>query len=189
VNWLVFAVFAWLALGLETGLKDALQLGSSGVAPSFVMTLLAFVAASSTRSAALWAAASVGAALDLLNAQPVPGGVDEVVVFGPYTLGCMLAAYATVTTRPLVFRRSTIALAFLTFVFAAMAAVVVTALLAVRSWYDPTIEIAAGRELLLRLGAALYSAGLALLLGPALGFLAPLFGFPQGSSRERRWRA
>jgi hypothetical protein len=45
LNWVVFAMLAWLALGLERGLKPMLMLqgGSLTLAPSFVMTLAVFV--------------------------------------------------------------------------------------------------------------------------------------------------
>lgn len=189
MNWLAFLVLAWIALGLENGLRDALQLGQSGVAPSFVMTLLAFIAASGSRLAALWGAVALGLALDLTHARPAPGGVDDVVIVGPWTLGCFVACYAAVTMRALVARRSAPAIAFLAVLVAAMAGVVATALFVVRSWYDPSVGASPVNELLVRLGSALYTGALALVLAPALLFLSGLCGFPHSSQgRERRWR-
>lgn len=37
MNWIVFILNAWVLLGLEIGLKDALRIGETPVAPSFVM--------------------------------------------------------------------------------------------------------------------------------------------------------
>jgi hypothetical protein len=44
VNWLAYIVLLWIFLGLEKGLRDALALGSSGVAPSFVFIIVTMVA-------------------------------------------------------------------------------------------------------------------------------------------------
>lgn len=189
MSWVAFGLLAWLALGLELGLRDALQLGQSGVAPSFVMTLVAFIAAVGTRSAALWSALALGLALDLTNARPAPGGVDSVVMVGPWTLGCLVGCYAAVTMRALTARRSAPAIAFLAVIACAMAGVVATALIVVRSWYDPLVGSSPIAELAQRLGCALFTGVLALVLAPALLFVAPLCGFPHSSQgRERRWR-
>ncbi len=44
MKWLTFAILAWIFLGLELGLRDALRLGHGQVSPSFVFVLLAFFA-------------------------------------------------------------------------------------------------------------------------------------------------
>ena len=44
MTWAVFAIAAWLLMGAELGVRHALALGPSWVAPSFVVPLLVFVA-------------------------------------------------------------------------------------------------------------------------------------------------
>lgn len=190
MNWLVFAIVGWVMFGLELGMADALQLGVSGIAPSFVMILLVVVAASTPRNTAIWAAIAIGLFLDLTHKAPSPAGARPIIVIGPYVLACLMAAYTVLTMRAMVFRRNVLAMAFLSMFGAAMAGVVVTAVYAVRHFYDGQhIEIHALPELGRRLASAVYTGAIAIVVAPALQWLAPLFGFPQAGSRERRRRA
>lgn len=170
-------VAAWVALGMEAGLRDAMQAGNSPVAPSFVLILGVFVATWARRGAALWACVLLGAASDLLTNVPAPGG-ETVTVLGPGALGLLAAGYTTHTLRAWMFRRNAVAVAFMCVVGGCVSAAVSVSLLKLRGAYD-TIELSsATRELGWRAGSALYSAAVALLLVPVLTFIKPVFGFP-----------
>ncbi len=180
---LVFLLAAWVFFGLELGLKGGLELGRAGVAPSFVIVLLAFIGASAPRMTVYWACLALGIVMDLTHARPTPSGESAVVLIGPYALGFVIAGYAVLTVRTLVIRQNLLTLAFLSVVAALMAGVIVIAIAAVRSWYDPLIGIDAGGELLERMGSAVYTGFVALVLGPLLMWMKPVFGFPQANRR------
>ena len=186
MNWAPFVVVTWLLFGAEMGLKDALQLGAVGVAPSFVVALLVFVAMSAPMGVALACGLIIGVLLDLTNAVPTTGGGGSLTVIGPYAVGATAAAYAVVVTRGLVMRHNPLTFAFLAFLASIILHVAAVTIFSMRSWFDP-VEFHAGRELLLRLGSSAYTGALALLLGPGLRLLTPVFGFP--ASQRARQRA
>jgi len=185
VSWIAFAVAAWLLFGLELGLKDALQLGASGVAPSFVMVLLVLVALHAPRLTALWAAVIVGVVLDLTAPLVSASGLETITLVGPRALGCMVGAYAILTMRTLVMRRNIFTIAFLSLIAVSLMEIVAVSAYEVRSWFDDRLEITAGAALVAGLGAAVYTALLALPLGAALLPATPIFGFQQSVSRPR----
>lgn len=187
MSWAVFALSLWLCVGLDVGLRDALAVGQSGAAPRFVMVLLAFVAASAPKEAALWAGLATGLALDLLDVRPSPGG-GLVTLIGPNALGCVTAAYAVVLLRASVMRKNPLALPVLAALATFLAGVVTVAILQTRSLYDPSLSVGAGSSLLRTFFSALLTTALALPLGPLLLLVSPLFGF-QHSGRVRTWRS
>lgn len=189
MNPLSFLIAAWLMFGLELGLRDALELGATGIAPSFVIVLLAMISLLASKRAALWAGLLLGVLMDLTHTMPGPGGFGAVVTVGPYALGSLLAAYSIVTLRALVIKRNPITLVFLSAVAAFLVNIVFVAIMTARSWYDPMIEFSPVAELLQRLGVAAYSGGLALVLGPLLLYFSPLLGFTAGDKRHQRRRS
>lgn len=181
----MFILLLWVLFGAELGLRDALQLGQMGPAPSFVAALVVFVAMSAPMGTAVGAGLVVGLLMDLTTVQVVTGGAGSIVVVGPYALGMSAAAYAVVVTRGLVMRHNPLTFAFLAFLACAILHVVAVAVFSLRSWFDP-VAFAAGRELLLRLASSGYTAALALVLGPALRLLTPVFGFPSSQRSRQR---
>jgi cell shape-determining protein MreD len=187
VSWPSFVIALWLALGLELGLRDALEVGQSTISPSFVMVLLAFVAASAPRATALWAALAIGLALDLTSVLPASDRPEAVTPVGPAALGCVAAAYTVVVMRGSMIRRNPLTLPVLSAVASVTLVVVWVTLLEARSWYDPMVDIRAGQELWRGLLRALYTAALALPFGALLALSSPLFGFQHtGRPRPRR---
>ncbi|MDX2116121.1 MAG: hypothetical protein SFZ24_10965 [Planctomycetota bacterium] len=176
MNWLIFALLAWLMAGMELGLRDALQIGNLALAPSFVMILLVFVALWARPQTALGVGLSLGALLDLLYVLPTQTG-ETAVLMGPWALGCTLAAYTVLNFRALMFRKNPLTMAFLCAVATAIANVIVLAILALRAFYDPILLPSATSELWQRLGTAVYTGVVALAVGPALQTLAPWLGF------------
>jgi hypothetical protein len=182
MNWIVFAIFAWIAMAFETGFRDALALGSSSVSPSLAMLLVAFVALWAPIRHALPAAIVIGLLLDFGYLVETPTG-EPVVVLGRHAIGCLLAAYTVVTMRGMMFRRNIITIVVLSGVTMALTQVVAIAMLKFRSLYDDIIIDDAAAQLASGLGSAVYTAALAFLVGPALNSLKWLFGFT-GSARS-----
>lgn len=187
MNWIAFAVAAWIALGAELGLKPALALGSSSIAPSFAFVLLAFVAMWAPPLAVYTAALIIGLILDLTHPPVTSGGVSAVVVIGPYALGCLAGAYAAVTARGVLIKQNPLAFAFVAFVLTLVAHAVVVTLLRIRATYDDFL-VTFSHEIGVRLFSTVYTAIVALLVGPVMRLFIPLFGFPTSiASRTRRY--
>lgn len=176
MNWLVFAAATWVMFGLEIGLRDALQIGDLNISPHFAVILLVFVAMWASSGAALASGVMIGIGLDLFYQLKLDDGSD-VVVIGPHALGCMLAAYAVVNLRALMFRKNVLSIAFLSLVAAALMQIVATALLTARASYDPLVFGPAFGELGQRLGSAVYTAIVAFPLGFVLNLLRGAFRF------------
>src|SRR3954462_9918974 len=101
MNWMLFAVLAWVFLGLEKGLRDALGLGSTGIAPSFVFALLTFVAMSAPRTIVIWAAIVLGILMDLVFEVPLRQFGGTVTMLGPHALAYALASQLIISMRGL----------------------------------------------------------------------------------------
>ncbi len=177
MNRVVFALVAWIFIGLEGGLRDALQVGQLNIAPSFVLVLATMVALWASPSAAMGAAVVLGLALDMLYQVPHAHGTGDVVVLGPHALGFMLGAFLVLNLRAIAFRKNTLTLAVLCVLSGVCGALVVTAALSLRALYDP-IEI--GRpiaELGQRFASACATFVLALPVGFVLTRARRVFGF------------
>lgn len=176
MNWIVFGVVAWIFLGLESGFREALQIGTWNIAPSFVLILLVFVALWARPLHALWAAFILGCSLDLLTQVPTRAG-ETISIIGPWALGSMLAAYTVLNFRVMMFRRNPLTIAFLCAVAGGIAGVVALAFIALRGYYDDIIALPAASALFQHAASALYTGGLAILVGPILQWIGPWMGF------------
>lgn len=183
MNWIVFSIFAWIALAFETGFRDALALGNSSVSPSLAMILVAFIALWAPIRHALPAAILIGLLLDFGDLVRTTGSGEPVVVLGRHALGCLLASYTVVTMRGMMFRRNIITIVVLSGVTMALTQVLAISMLKFRSLYDAVIVDDAAAQLGSQLGSALYTAALAFIVGPILNRLKWLFGFT-GSGRS-----
>ncbi len=183
MNRVTFLIAVRVMFGAELGLKPAMQLGTSEVAPSFVLALLVFVAMHASMHSTLGA----GLLMYLTSARTAPITQEPITIIGPYALGGLAAAYATYTTRTMVVRQNPLTGAFLAFFASMLLHVVAVALLELRSVYDSHVAFAATSELATRFGSSVYTAALALPLGWLLRWFTPVFGFPQaGGARGRR---
>jgi cell shape-determining protein MreD len=178
VNWLVFAITAWVGFGLETGLKDSLAIGSTGMAPSFVIPLAVYVAMNAPTRHALWAALVIGLVLDLTWAVGLRDQPRAVTIVGPYALGMLLAATLVLQVRGVVNRRNPLTLMILTVLASVACHVVVSAMLGVRAVYDP-IAWSPVSQLASRMGMSLYTGVGALAISFVLIPLTPAFAFSQ----------
>ncbi len=187
MSWITYAVVLWAALGLELGLRPAGELGGSGIAPSFVVIFIVFIAMHAPATTVLAGALIAGLLLDLTHSVPLEGVADSITIVGPYSLGMMAGAYSVVVTRSLVMQHNILTYGFLAFLASMVMTVIAVTLFTMRSYYDPFV-FAPGSQLLTRTGSALFTGLLAIILIPALRMLTPLFGFPAGSlGRRRGW--
>jgi cell shape-determining protein MreD len=140
MNWLGFAVLAWVALGLELGLKPALRLGAPGIAPSVTAILAAVLLLQAPRKAAIACAAVLGLLMDLTFALPISGaeaGRGSHVV-GPYVLGYLAAAQMALAMRGALVKRNPVTAGFVAMVVSLVSGMVVWIVLTLRArWLDP----------------------------------------------------
>lgn len=183
MNWLAFAIAAWVACGFEYGLRDAFRLGETPVAPSFLLILAVFVCLWASPGAVLSACLIIGMLMDFIFLQQIQGTEQWLTILGPHALGLLLGGYAVLNMRALMFRRNALALAFLCIVAGALMHILAWALLYLRGvWGDPVFGGVAG-ELGYRLAGAVYTGVMALVIGLILGLVRPVFGFPADTKR------
>ncbi|GIW73699.1 MAG: hypothetical protein KatS3mg103_0221 [Phycisphaerales bacterium] len=183
MNWAAFAIVAYLVVGLERGLRDALAIGP--VQPSFILALAAFVALSAPPVHAVWAGLLLGLALDLTGAWPVQAGPAQPII-GPYALGGVMLAQVVLTLRGKLVRHHLATLAVLTFLGVLACQLIVVALLAIQKLAGAPLAFQPMPQLLLRTGMAAYTALLAVPMGLLLGPMAPLLGF--AGLGQRPWQ-
>lgn len=179
MNWFVFAVLGWLAIGLDAGFADVFRPLSLPIAPSFAQVLIVYVGLWAPARHAYGAALILGAAQDFVGVVPAsPDEVRDVVVLGPHALGAALGVSLVVNLRSVMIRRSVLSMFIMTLFATALLEIVVSASLAIRSVYPNGIHYPSpSRELLIGLGSSLYSAVLASILGPPLNVLSGLLNF------------
>ena len=185
MNWLIFAIACWVTFALEWGFRQALELGATGIAPTFPIVLLVFVALRAPTMTTMSAAVAVGALYDLAHVVPVQGGL-ETVVLGPHVLGCMLGAHAILLGRGLMYRRGLLAVVATAALTAALMSIVVTVLHGVRSTYDVVEPVRAIVQLGRGLGSALCTGVAAGVLGSILLAIRGAFQFPAASGPTYR---
>lgn len=186
MRWPVFVIVSYLALVLETGLKGMIHVG--GATPSLLLILLVYVGISAPPLTVLWSGAALGLLYDLSAAVPATGAPLHVV--GPGVLGFMVAGYATLQIRALVFRNSAITVATAVFFAGILAHLVIAALLTARGLaIVPGQAIEGWRaadQLVGRFLSLLYTTIGALPLGRALLWSDPWWGFTAHVGRRGR---
>ncbi len=181
---MVFAVVAFAFLVLEMSVSNVLVVRSLGnIAPSFVAVLAVFVSLFAPRLTALWACWTLGLLLDL--SIYLPHGTDRPgPIIGPYALGyvggCMIVLYV----RSMLFRNRTPTVAVMTIVFVAASSLVAMLFYFVQDFYPGGGLDRPPGELTRRLGIAVYSGALALLIGRPLIWTAPVWAFRSALTRR-----
>ena len=183
MNWPVFAIIAYLLLGLERGLRDALAIGP--VQPSFLFALGAFIALSAPPMHAVWGCLVLGLTLDLTGGWPMLAGAAQPLI-GPYALGGVLMAQVILTLRGKLVRHHLATLAVLTFFGVVAAQLLVVVLLTIQKMTGAPLAFEPGTQLFVRLGSAAYTAVMAVPIGFLLVAAAPLLGF--GGPGHRPWQ-
>lgn len=184
MNWYAFAIAAWIALGLELGLKDALNLGTTGIAPSFVVPLAVFICMGAAPARAIASCLILGLFLDLTSTLPLdPRATLAGVAPGPHALGLALAGQLVVTIRGMMIRRNPLTMAFLAGAASGVMHVVVVALVLLRRIIGDPVTWDPLEQLALRAGTSVYTGVVALPLALALFPMAPLLGLQLGHAR------
>ncbi|GJM18801.1 MAG: hypothetical protein DHS20C14_10140 [Phycisphaeraceae bacterium] len=184
MNWGVFIILAWFALGLDLGLAPALAPGAGEVRPSFLFPLIVFVALRAPARTALWAGLIGGLMIDLTTPL-ARNGAPLATVPGPNALGTLIAAQLVLSTRAMVMHRNPLTMAVLTVAGAIVAGIAVVAVFTLRGFFGDSIIYESTHELGIALGCALYTGAAALLMSLPLFWLAPVFGFAgQGSHAQ-----
>jgi len=189
MNWIVFAIFAYLALALENGLDQMLSVGV--VTPSFVLIVAVYVAMTANRSAVPWALLILGLLEDLTHPYHVGHGLDLPVV-GPYALGYLAAAAICLQLRGMMATGSPLSVALLVIPAGILMQVVAVAMVTLRRLpllqSDPVTGWIAADELVHRFGVLGYTAALALPVGFVLIRTAPLWRFAHAATARSRAR-
>jgi len=185
MRWSLVLLVAAILLGLEQAVKGPLAVGSTTIAPSFVIPLVVFIALFAPPLTAMWTALLVGLVVDLATVWS--NGVTELVVVGPSALGYLIGAYFVLTVRALLYRRNPITLMAMSVVAAALAGVFFVAVHSIRMMYTDAYSFPALTELGHRLLASVYTGAAGLVMAFALFPMMPLFGFHD--PRERRFGA
>ena len=191
MRWSVFAIFAYLALLLDTGL-GALWTDPFGLSigrPDLVLVLLVFIAMWSPGPTVTWAALILGALVDLSAPYFFVNQEESSVLLGPSALGYLAGAAVVLQVRSVLFRQSPLVIPVLVVVAGLFAHLVVMVLLTLRGlpWLHTTpIEgWAASDQVVRRFFMLLYTALIAFPVGSLLRRTEPLWGFPQGHRRKR----
>ncbi|MEM9882335.1 MAG: hypothetical protein AAF800_05415 [Planctomycetota bacterium] len=182
MNWLPFAITAYVFYALQASLGPAWSVG--GATPNLLLILAVFVGVSATRAVVPWALLVVGVLLDTL-----PGPLrDQGVIVGPQAVGFLVGAYAVLQLRNLLFRESVLTVVLLVLAVGGFAALVETLLITLRGvpWLaDQPAGWGAIDQLGKRLPELLYTAAAAVPVGLLLGVTRPLWGFAKKAKAER----
>lgn len=186
MNWIVIAIMGWVAMGLDTGLAGALELGNSGISPSFVIVLAVFVGLAAPPIQAVWTCLLLGLFVDLISPMSLhmPAGASVTIV-GPYAIGFVLMGQFLLAMRSMLMRQNPLTMALMAFGGFLIVHVFVSAAYTLRGFYDP-IAWDLSAELIRRLAVAVYTGVIAFPLALVLVPLAPLLGMQIGQPKHAR---
>ncbi len=182
----VFAAALVLSALLDGSFIDVLAIG--GVRPWCFPVLLAFVCFNASKPAARWAALAMGISYDLLSPAALPGGA-ALVVIGPHTLGCLLAAGVAIPIRGVVFKRNPVAVALLSGALLVIHQIGWFAMWTVRGWLGDPVPWVPGEVGATMLWSTLASVPTAVIGIPVCMLLErfeSVWGFPAIGSTARR---
>ncbi|MGD9690856.1 MAG: hypothetical protein AB7K52_15060 [Phycisphaerales bacterium] len=195
MNLLPVAVIAYVLVGLDQAMFETLEVG--GCSPRLVIPLLVYVAMYAPARSALWLGLCVGLATDLLSAMTIRNiGLSEPIgvrLIGPNAVGYLVGMYAVIVLRGYMIKRSPGTPPALTLVAASLAGIAAVAIVSFRYQLHTTFRLIdpaswewrSGTELLLRLGAALYTAIVAIPLSLLFRPLTRTMGLDDTPHRRR----
>jgi rod shape-determining protein MreD len=178
MRWLVYFIFAYLALGLQIGLSPYVRF--HGAEPNFALLAVIFIAVNAPRDAALLGSFGIGLIQDFLSAQPP----------GLYALSYGIVAMLVTGAASAVYRQHPLAHFLLTLV----GGLITMFVLCLHGWiHPPGVAVTEGKTIFppLRIPAAtlfttvLYTALLAPLVIGALQRFKGAFAFRQSRGRIR----
>ena len=180
MNWIVFAIFTYLFIAFQEGLRNviALPAGMGGMAPALLLVLGVYICLYARTHIALWSMLILGALTDLLTTT-IPGGP----VIGPAALGYMLAGIAVLQMRGFVFKQSIFTLAFLTFISGILSSLTIITLYKLRTlgWLtnEPIPGWYSAEQMFRYFMMLLYSSAVAFPLGFVLFKVLPIWNFTE----------
>lgn len=179
MNWVVFAIFAYLTLALQQGLMPLLEMrvGQEHITPQLVLILAAYVGLFAPRAATIGAWVVLGLLVDLTSGYELLDGKQQLTLIGPYTLGYLAGGYVVWQFRNMVYRRHPLSMGFLVVFCGVAVELVVVLIMTVRQTYDPLLDWSALPQLGLRGLALLYSGAVGAILAIGLLRLVALFRF------------
>jgi hypothetical protein len=182
---MLLAVAAWVLAGLEAGLRDALVIGQTGIAPSFVFVLMAFIAMTGPRPVVLWAAVALGLLLDLIFEVPLRQAGSNLTMLGPHAIAYALGAQLIMALRGLMIRRNPMTLGFLSLVGALVTNLTLWGIYTFRAMVGTPLVWEAKHQIVAALGSSVYTGLLGIVLAFVLFPLAGPLGLP--SQQQRRF--
>ncbi len=190
MNWLVFAIFAYVVVAIENGLDQVLAI--QHVSPGFVWILAGFVAMCAPPGIVPWALLALGLLADLTAPFQTVELLDMPLI-GPNCLGYLAGSYVCLQMRGMVARESPVALGVLVFTGGLFARLVPVALITLRGLpllhTDPVLPWSAADELVRAFLGLLYTTLAALPVGYVLLLTVGLWRFAPGArglGRARR---
>lgn len=182
MNWIVFAITAYVFFALQVGLAPAWIVG--GATPNLMLILAVFVGVSARKAAVPWALLIVGL---LLDSQPGPLR-DQGIILGPQAVGYLVGAYVVLQLRNLLFRESVVTIVLMVFAVGGFAALVETLIYALRGlpWLaNAALGWSTTEQLWRRLQEILYTAAVAVPVGLLLQSTRRWWGFTNRAKNER----
>ena len=159
MRWLAFSIFAYLVLGIQSGVGTFVAVGSVSAQPNLVLIAVVFVILNAPHDEALLGAVALGALQDLLSSQP----------FGLFALSYGITAVFLTQAMYAVYRDHPTT----HFVCALFGGFVTAVVITVHGWVHPAGAVAASTLF----AGAVYSAILAPLLLWPLQKWRRVFGF------------
>ena len=182
MNWLIFALVAYLMLILESGFSSVTFLGDV----SFLLILLVYVGLMAPAPVVAWSSLVVGLLMDLR-----PGPVEHIII-GPVALGCLVGTYALLQLRSFVFRQSIFTITVMVFAVGIFLQIIVVTLFSARGMQFITAEPIPGwnaaDQLAGRFVDLIYTAIATVPVGFILLRFARIFSFPGLTHAERKYR-
>jgi len=150
MRWLTYFILAYLALGLQVGLRGFVEV--RGATPNFVLMIVVFLAINGAREPVLIASFLLGVMQDLFTQQPL----------GTWAIAYSLVGASVYSTQEIVYPKHPLTHFSLTLLGGILAGVVLT----IHGWIYPLIHghetgVGAAGEIGVYLASALYSAVLA----------------------------
>lgn len=187
MNWIAFLVAAWVAFGLEMGLKSLLSIGKTEMAPSIVLPLAVYVAMHASPRAVFWTCLAIGLTIDLTSPVDLARG-GAAVIAGPHALGLALGGQLVISLRGMLIRDNFLTLGVATVLAGLVMHLMVVAIFVVHRLYGDPVLIDPAGALARRTVASLYSGGVALGLAFLFRPLGAVLGFPtHGRQRFGRY--
>ncbi|QNN25285.1 hypothetical protein HED60_24385 [Planctomycetales bacterium ZRK34] len=191
MRWWVFAIVAYVLLGIEVSLADLMAIESKfgPVQPRFVLLLAVFVGLAAAPRVVMIASLALGILVDLTTTWPLADG-GALTLIGPCALGYVIGGYVLLQVRSMVFRQHPLTVGSMMLVAGVAIELIVVAVFTIRAWYEPVAGWSSTHELVLRSLSLFYSAVIGTMLAVPLCALTPVFGFPslkQTGQRGRRW--